>query len=57
MSQLFLSCVSDEFRRYRDTLRHNLNLPDCTIQIQEDFCPGGGPPSTSWTSTSAIAMR
>ena len=43
MNQLFLSCVSGEFRSYRDTLRHNLNLPDCTIQIQEDFPAGGVP--------------
>jgi hypothetical protein len=41
--QLFLSTVSVEFRNYREVLRHNLNLPDVTIQIQEDFIAGGVP--------------
>jgi tetratricopeptide (TPR) repeat protein len=41
--QLFLSTVSAEFRNYREVLRHNLNLPDVTIQIQEDFIAGGVP--------------
>ena len=41
--QLFLSTVSAEFRNYREILRHNLNLPDVTIQIQEDFIAGGVP--------------
>jgi hypothetical protein len=39
----FLSTVSAEFRNYREVLRHNLNLPDVTIQIQEDFIAGGVP--------------
>jgi tetratricopeptide (TPR) repeat protein len=41
--QLFLSTVSAEFRNYREVLRHNLNLPDVTIQIQEDFIASGVP--------------
>jgi hypothetical protein len=41
--QLFLSTVSTEFKGYREVLRHNLNLPDVTIQIQEDFIAGGVP--------------
>jgi tetratricopeptide (TPR) repeat protein len=41
--QLFLSTVSEEFKGYREVLRHNLNLPDVTIQIQEDFIAGGVP--------------
>jgi tetratricopeptide (TPR) repeat protein len=41
--QLFLSTVSAEFESYREVLRHNLNLPDVTIQIQEDFIAGGVP--------------
>jgi len=41
--QLFLSTVSAEFKGYREVLRHNLNLPDVTIQIQEDFIAGGIP--------------
>jgi len=41
--QLFLSSVSAEFKGYREVLRHNLNLPDVTIQIQEDFIAGGIP--------------
>jgi tetratricopeptide (TPR) repeat protein len=41
--QLFLSTVSAEFKGYRELLRRNLNLPDVTIQIQEDFIAGGIP--------------
>ena len=41
--QLFLSTVSVEFKDYREVLRRNLNLPDVTIQIQEDFIAGGTP--------------
>jgi tetratricopeptide (TPR) repeat protein len=41
--QLFLSTVSAEFKSYREVLRRNLNLPDVTIQIQEDFIAGGIP--------------
>jgi tetratricopeptide (TPR) repeat protein len=41
--QLFFSTVSAEFKGYRELLRHNLNLPDVKIQIQEDFIAGGIP--------------
>ncbi len=41
--QLVLSTVSAEFKGYREVLRRNLNLPDVTIQIQEDFIAGGVP--------------
>lgn len=39
--QLFLSCVSAEFRHYREVLRHNLSQTNLTVQIQEDFIAGG----------------
>jgi hypothetical protein len=42
-TQLFLSCVSAEFGSYRDGLRHNLDLPDVAVKIQEDFIAGGVP--------------
>lgn len=42
-TQLFLSCVSAEFGSYRDDLRHNLDLPDVVVKIQEDFIAGGVP--------------
>lgn len=41
--QLFLSCVSGEFRGYRDQLRTNLDQPNLKVQIQEDFMAGGVP--------------
>jgi hypothetical protein len=41
VQQLFLSCVSAEFRRYRELLRHNLSQTTLTVQIQEDFIAGG----------------
>ena len=40
--QLFLSCVSDEFREYRDALRHALMRPNVEVKIQEDFKALGG---------------
>jgi hypothetical protein len=40
--QLFLSCVSPEFGRYREPLRKALALPDLAVTIQEDFKPQGG---------------
>lgn len=43
VQQLFLSCVSAEFRSYRELLRHNLRQPNLTVQIQEDFMAGGVP--------------
>jgi WD40 repeat protein len=42
-TQLFLSCVSAEFSSYRDELRHNLDLVDVSVKIQEDFIAGGVP--------------
>lgn len=41
--QLFLSCVSAEFRGYREQLRRNLAQPNLVVQIQEDFMAGGVP--------------
>jgi len=41
--QIFLSCVSAEFRSYREQLRHNLSQPNLVVQIQEDFIAGGVP--------------
>lgn len=43
VQQLFLSCVSTEFRTYRELLRSNLTQPNLTVQIQEDFMAGGVP--------------
>ncbi len=40
--QLFLSCVSDEFGAYRDTLRDALTRPNVEVKIQEDFKALGG---------------
>jgi tetratricopeptide (TPR) repeat protein len=40
--RLFLSCVSDEFRAYREALRSALDQPNVTVKIQEDFKPQGG---------------
>ncbi len=40
--QLFLSCVSDEFGAYRDTLRGALTRPNVEVKIQEDFKALGG---------------
>lgn len=41
--QLFLSTVTDEFRSYRDHLRHALDRPDVTVKAQEDFIVSGTP--------------
>ncbi|MEY4806680.1 MAG: hypothetical protein RLZZ206_1069, partial [Cyanobacteriota bacterium] len=41
--RLYVSSVATEFKSYRESLRRNLNLPDVTIQIQEDFISGGIP--------------
>lgn len=35
--QIFLSTVSDEFRDYRDQLRHALTRQNVEVKIQEDF--------------------
>ena len=40
--KLFLSCVSDEFGDYRESLRHALTRPNVEIKIQEDFQALGG---------------
>jgi hypothetical protein len=40
--QIFLSRVSDEFRRYRDLLRCDLTRPNVEVKVQEDFKDLGG---------------
>jgi tetratricopeptide (TPR) repeat protein len=40
--KLFLSCVSDAFGAYRETLRHALTRPNVEIKKQEDFKNLGG---------------
>ena len=40
--RLFLSCVSDEFGAYRDSLRGALTRPNVEVKIQEDFKALGG---------------
>jgi tetratricopeptide (TPR) repeat protein len=40
--KLFLSCVSDEFGAYRESLRQALTRPNVEIKIQEDFKSLGG---------------
>jgi hypothetical protein len=35
--KIFLSAVSDEFRRYRDLLRHDLTRHNVEVKVQEDF--------------------
>ncbi len=40
--KLFLSCVSDEFGDYRESLRHALTRPNVEVKIQEDFQALGG---------------
>lgn len=39
--QIFLSTVSAEFRSYRDVLCHDLNRPNVTVKVQEDFIATG----------------
>ncbi|MBS0588312.1 MAG: tetratricopeptide repeat protein [Proteobacteria bacterium] len=39
--RIFLSIVSAEFRSYRDTLRHDLERPNVTVKVQEDFIATG----------------
>lgn len=41
ISPLFLSCVTKEFRPYRDALAKDLSLPHVKVQVQEDFIEGG----------------
>ncbi len=40
--KLFLSCVSDEFKGYRNALRRELTRPNVEVKIQEDFKSQGG---------------
>ena len=39
--QIFLSTVSAEFRSYRDALRPDLDRPNVTVKVQEDFIATG----------------
>jgi hypothetical protein len=39
--QLFLSCMSGEFRGYRDALRQGLRANNLAVQIQEELKAGG----------------
>ena len=39
---IFLSTVSDEFRTYRDALRHDLTRHNVEVKVQEDFKDLGG---------------
>src|SRR5215831_7508610 len=39
---LFLSTVSDEFRRYRDLLHSDLTRHNVEVKVQEDFKDLGG---------------
>ena len=39
--RLFLSCVTKEFKSYRDELSANLNRPNVTLEVQEKFIPTG----------------
>jgi hypothetical protein len=39
--QVFLSAVTAEFRSYRDALRHDLDRPNVTVKVQEDFIATG----------------
>jgi len=41
LKQLFLSCVSAEFKSCRETLRHDLDRPDVAVKVQEDFVAYG----------------
>lgn len=38
---IFFSTVSAEFRSYRDALRHDLERPNVTVKVQEDFIATG----------------
>src|SRR5215472_14742542 len=40
--KIFLSTVSDEFRRYRDVLRSDLTRHNVEVKVQEDFKDLGG---------------
>ena len=38
---IFLSCVTKEFKSYRDELAANLNRPNVKIEVQETFIATG----------------
>ncbi|GKS70065.1 tetratricopeptide repeat protein [Nitrosomonas sp. PY1] len=38
---IFISTVSAEFHSYRDALRHDLDRPNVTVKVQEDFIATG----------------
>jgi len=38
---LFLSTVSPEFRSYRDAFRHDLERPNVSVKVEEDFIATG----------------
>ncbi len=40
-AQVFLSAVTAEFRSYRDALRRDLERPNVTVKVQEDFIATG----------------
>src|SRR6266700_616322 len=40
--RIFISAVSDEFRSYREQLRHDLTRHNVEVKIQEDFKDYGG---------------
>lgn len=42
MASLFISCVSNEFASYRDTIRKDFTRPNLSVKIQEDFIAYGG---------------
>ena len=42
-ARIFLSASSAEFRSYRDALRHDLDRPNVTVKVQEDFIAAGTP--------------
>lgn len=39
---IFLSCVSAEFKSYREVLRRYLSRPNVSVRVQEDFIVTGG---------------
>ena len=53
--QIFLSIVSDEFRRYRDLLRSDLTRHNVEVKIREDSRTSAAKRSTSSMSISPIA--
>jgi hypothetical protein len=41
--KIFISCVTDEFRAYRDQLRTDLTRHNVEVKVQEDFKDHGVP--------------